>query len=232
MDGCTALALELRKRLPPQTEDEEIADELIVDICAMPDAVRETDAIVSTQGAIDIVDMSDMMPFARWMAEASWRAHGLYLMVRPQREPAGSHWIGLGIKSLTCQENDFTYHVQFSHAHITVGTYTEGKKFQSRVRKATEKTAWKETVGHTHLLLARPNEWEVGHAIVWNLRLEHAVTGSLGISHLIRELEGGFKPLGYVHQARTMLYERGPTFHLSAYDTLLFQCRRRRTSDA
>ena len=143
MDGCTALALELRRRLPPQTEDEEIADEFIVDICAMPDAARETDAIVSTQDAIEIVDMSALPGF---MASISWRAHGLYLMVRPQREPAGSHWIGLGIKSLTCQVNDCTYHVHFSHAHITVGTYREGKKFQNGVRKATEKTAWKENL--------------------------------------------------------------------------------------
>ena len=44
------------------------------------------------------------------------------------------------------------------------------------------------------------------------------------------KLEGGFKSLGYVQEARTMLYEWGPTFHLSAYDTLFWQCRRRATA--
>ena len=45
---------------------------------------------------------------------------------------------------------------------------------------------------------------------MWDLRLERAVVDSPGISLLVRELEGGFKPLGYVQEARTMLFERGP----------------------
>ena len=83
-------------------------------------------------------------------------------------------------------------------------------------------------MNQTDLLLARPNEWKEGFPIVWELRLEHAATGRPGISRLIQDLESGFKPLGYVHGRRTMLYDWGPTFHLSAYGTLLFQVRRRK----
>ena len=87
-------------------------------------ARRGTWAIDLSQDAIEIGDMSALPGF---MAQVSWRARGLYLMVQPQAEPPGSHWVGLGIERLTCRVDDLTYHVEFSHAHITIGTYKEGK---------------------------------------------------------------------------------------------------------
>ena len=239
MEGWVAMCQALRRRLPPFAVDDVIVEEQALDICSAPKAEVETaqaapeaphlaagqlEAIVPVQDTVKIGDMSALTAF---MAQMCWRASGLYLMVRPQAELLGSHWIGLGIDKLTCCVEDLTYYVQFSHGHITVGTYTDGKMLKERVRRAQEQTAWKECLGHTHLLLDEPFKWQAGRLIVWNLRLEQAVAGSLGISHLVRELDGVFKSLGYVHEARNMLYEWGPTWHLSAYDTLLFQCRRR-----
>ena len=226
----------LRLRLPPCAADVVIEDELALDICSATQANvflhpvhGPLDAIVP---AMDAVEIERNYALPAFMAQMNWRASGLRLMVGPRTEPPGSNWIGLEVEQLTCDVDDLTYHVQFSHAHITIGTYTEGRRFQQRVSMAEERIAWKMYIGHTDLLLAAPLPWQAGRPLVWDLRLEQAVTGTPGISHLVRELESGFKPLGYVYEARTMPYLPGPTFHLSAYNILLFQCRRRAAAAA
>ena len=220
MEGCPDIFRALCLRLPPCAADDVIEDELALDICSATKANvflhpvhGQLDAIVPAMDAVEIGDNSALPAF---MGQMNWRASGLRLMVGPRTEPLGSNWIGLEVEQLTCDVGDLTYHVQFSHAHITIGTYTEGRRFQQRVRKAEERIAWKMYVGHTDLLLAAPIPWQADRPLVWDLRLEQAVTGTPGISHLVRELESGFKPLGYVYEARTMLYEWGPTLHLSA----------------
>ena len=138
MEGCAATFRALRLRLPPCAANDVIEDELALDICSATKAkvflhsvYGPSDAIVP---AMDAVAIGDNYALPAFMAQMNWRASGLRLMVGPRTEPPGSNWIGLEVEQLTCDVDDLTDHVQFSHAHITIGTYTEGRRFQQRVR--------------------------------------------------------------------------------------------------
>jgi len=163
----------------------------------------------------------------------AWRAEELELLV-DSKNGGRNFWAAVRVGRL---ERTFPSNQPYSHeyiddvflddSHITLGWFEWSPRAPRCIAEARSRLAYRVSLRRTSLCLTEPTA--VGDPVCFNLRLDSAITGMIGVANLVTELQSLLA--GRCGLAGTDRYgmlndlSASRAFHLSVYSG--FTCQRR-----